>query len=213
VARNSVTQAERYITQQQVKPIPDIQNYFYFEKDTLAKHQGFTNNQFGYQVGITLPVFDRNQGGIMAARAQLARAQWEVPRVRNDLIRQLADAYERYETARQQADLYRDRILPNLVTAFRGVYQRYQVEPDKVNYNDIVTAQQNLAVQLGGYLMALQQQWQAAADLGGVLQLTDLGELTNTPAAAVPETRPDATPHPLPTPPQPLPAPAPVPKP
>jgi len=40
--------------------------------------------------------------------------------------------------------VYRERILPNLAKACRGVYQRYQVEPDKVNYNDIVTAQRTL---------------------------------------------------------------------
>lgn len=212
VARNSVTQAERAITQARVKPIPDLQNNFYVENDTLAAHQRLPSAQFGYQVGISLPVFDRNQGGIMSARARFARAQWEVPRVRNDLIRQLADAYERYETARQQADLYRERILPNLVTAFRGVYQRYQVEPDKVNYNDIVTAQQNLAVQLGGYLQALQQQWQAAADLAATVQVADPGQLSQVPEQPVPETWPDAMPRPIPAP-NVLPAPQPVPEP
>ena len=58
------------------------------------------------------------------------RANSEVPRVRNELLVQLADAFERYENARTQTALYRERILPNLVTAFRGVYLRYQVEPD-----------------------------------------------------------------------------------
>ena len=45
----------------------------------------------------------------------------EVDRVRNDLLRQLADAYERYENGRQLLALYRTEILPDLVRAFRGV--------------------------------------------------------------------------------------------
>jgi cobalt-zinc-cadmium efflux system outer membrane protein len=212
VARNSITQAQRTVTREQVRPIPDVQNYWYFQRDTLAYHQQQPSFQAGFQIGVTVPLFDRNQGGIMSARAQLARATAEVPRVQNELIQRLADAYERYETARQQVELYRERILPNLVTAFRGVYQRYQVEPGQVNYNDVVTAQQNLVVQMAGYLQALQAQWQAVSDLAGVLQVIDIAELLNTPPVPAPETWPDATPRPLPTAPQPLPAPQPVPK-
>jgi hypothetical protein len=74
------------------------------------------------------------------------------------------------------------------------VYQRYQVEPDKVNYNDIVTAQQNLVVQLGGYLQSLQMLWQAQADLAGSVQVTDPAELSRLPEKA-PDTWPDAAPR------------------
>ena len=190
VARNSVVQAERTILREQAKPIPDVQNQFYFQQDTAAKAQGLPNFQMGAQIGVQVPLFDRNQGGIMSARAQFARAAAEVPRVQNSLTQQLVDAFGRYESARQQTTLYRERILPNLVTAFRGVYQRYQLEPDKVNYNDIVTAQQNLVTQLAGYLQALQLQWQAQSDLAGAVQVTDPVDLARTPESPNPDTWP-----------------------
>ncbi len=60
----------------------------------------------------------------------------EVEKVRNDLVRALADSCERYETGRQQLALYRELILPDLVRAFRGTFARYQAEPDKGNYSD-----------------------------------------------------------------------------
>ena len=189
-ARNSVTQAERSLLQERIKPIPDIQNNWYFEQDTLLN-----NFQFGTQIGVAVPIFNRNQGGILSAKALLGKANWEVPRVQNDLLRQLADAFERYEVARQQVAVYRDQIMPSLVTAFRGVYQRYQVEPDKVNYNDIVNAQQNLSVQLSGYLQALQQQWLAVADLAGVVQAIDLAELPRSTPGPTPDEWPDASPR------------------
>jgi outer membrane protein, heavy metal efflux system len=202
VARNLVAQAERVVNREQLKPLPDLQNQFYFQQDTQARAQGQQNFQMGAQIGVTVPLFDRNQGAIMWAQAMFARANAEVPRVQNILLVQLADAFERYETARQQTELYRVRILPNLVTAFRGVYQRYQVDagPDKVNYNDIVTAQQNLVVQLGGYMQALAAQWQALADLAGAVQVTDPAELQPTPETPLPDTWPDATPRGLPSP-------------
>jgi len=83
--------------------------------------------------------------------------------------------------------LYRDLILPDLVRAFRGIYRRFQVEPDKVNYNDIVTAQQNFATQLNNYLQALQQQWQAVADLTANVQAEDPYKLSEGLDTALPD--------------------------
>lgn len=190
-AKNLVAQAERGIAREQVKPIPDLLNQFYFQHDTLAQAAREPSFQMGAQIGVAVPLFDRNQGAIMAAKAQMARALAEVPRVENALVIQLAEAFERYETARQQAALYREKILPNLATAFRGVYQRYQVEPDKVNYNDIVVAQQNLGIQLAGYLNVLQQQWQAQADVLGAVQVLNDSELSR-PENPPPDTWPES---------------------
>jgi len=151
-AQNSITQAESSLRLEQVRPVPNLENNFYFQRDTQL--QSF---QMGIQIGVQVPVWNRNQGAIASAFAQLTRATRERERVRNDLVRQLADAFERYENGRQLTELYRDQILPDLARAFRGVYQRYQVEVGVVNYNDIVTAQQNLAAQLYNYLQALEQ--------------------------------------------------------
>jgi cobalt-zinc-cadmium efflux system outer membrane protein len=192
VARYQITQAERSLTQERRRPIPDLQNNFYLERDTLAQSLRQPSVQFGAQVGVTVPLWNRNQGAIQAAEALLVRSSREEERVRNDLIRQLADAFERYETGRQLTELYREQILPDLARAFRGVYQRYQFEVGVVNYNDIVTAQQNLAAALGNYLQALQQQWQAAADLAGVVQVDRLDELPTDPG---PDSWPDAAPR------------------
>ena len=49
-----------------------------------------------------------------------------------------------------------------------------QVEPDKVGFNDIVVAQQNLAQALQSYLTALDAQWHALADFANITQQDDL---------------------------------------
>jgi outer membrane protein TolC len=97
----------------------------------------------------------------------------QVEKVRNDLTRNLADSFERYENGRQQIALYRDLILPDLVRAFRGTFDRFQVEPDKLSYGDISSAQQNLMSQITSYLQALSVQWQAVADLTAAVQSDD----------------------------------------
>lgn len=182
VATNGVIQAEADLRRQQVEPIPNMQNNLYFQRDTQTQ-----TYQVGYQMGFQIPVWNRNQGNIGAAIAALARSTRQVERVRNDLLRRLADAFERYESARQQIEQYREEILPDLARAFRGVNERYQTEPDKVNYNDIVNAQQNLANRLAEYLVLLQQQWQAAADLAGIVQVDQLGELPKAESFEVPD--------------------------
>jgi cobalt-zinc-cadmium efflux system outer membrane protein len=189
-ARNTIAQAEQALVLERRRPVPDVQNNFYFQDDTQAK-----SYQMGIQIGIQVPVWNRNQGGIMAAKATIVRNTWEVARVRNDLLRQLADAFEVYETARLQAALYRDQILPDLARAFRGVYDRYQREAGAVNYNDVVVAQQNFANGLNAYLQALGHQWQALADLAGTVQVDDPRELPTEPQRATPDTWPDAAPR------------------
>jgi cobalt-zinc-cadmium efflux system outer membrane protein len=175
-ARNAIAQAEQALVLERRRPVPDLLNHFYFQDDNQAN-----SFQVGIQLGVQVPVWNRNQGGIMAAKATVVRNTWEVARVRNDLLRQLADAFEVYETARLQAALYRDQILPDLARAFRGVYDRYQLEPAQVNYNDIVVAQQNFAAGLNAYLQALGHQWQALADLAGTVQVDEPRELVVKP--------------------------------
>ena len=186
VARNQIAQAEATLVVERRRPLPNLENNVYFQEDSQVN-----SFQLGVQVGVVVPVWNRNQGAIIAAKATVFRLARETERVRNDLQRQLADAYERYESARQQLAMYREEILPDLVRAFRGVYRRYEVEPDKVNYNDIVTAQQNLTMRLTDYLTLLNQQWLAASDLAGVVQALDLGELLKDPDPAGPDGWPE----------------------
>ena len=121
-----------------------------------------------------MPLYNRNQGNIRRASARIARSVEDIAAVRNDLFARLAEAFGRYEASRVQAARYRETILPNFVRAYRGIVRRYQIEPDKVSFNDIVTVQLNLSTALQGYLTALTAQWQAVADVAGLAQLDEL---------------------------------------
>lgn len=179
IARNELAQAQETVLLEQRRVIPDVQNYFYLQRDTLAASQNAPSVQVGMQIGVTVPVFNRNQGAISAATATVVDKTRNVETVRNQLLRTLAECYERYENGRQQVALYRDVILPNLARAFRGTAARYQVEPDKVSYWDIVNAYLNFAGQMGNYLQALQTQWQAVADVTAAVQGDDPYQLAD----------------------------------
>jgi len=170
-AANGVARARTQVRIAEVTPVPDVNLKVVVQKDYTAPPFATTAN---VEIGVPVPVWDRNQGGIQQAQAQLGRALEEAQRVRLDLQARLADAIERYQTNRQFVEAYRNQILPDQVRAYRGVVQRYQQEPEKVNYNDIITTQQTLVTSLSNYLNALAAQWQGVADLAALAQLDDL---------------------------------------
>ncbi|HQR09009.1 MAG TPA: TolC family protein [Gemmatales bacterium] len=178
-ARNKQLQSQANLSLQQAIPTPDLQTNLILQQDT-AGH----TTQFGFQVGIALPIYDRNQGNIRQAQAQIASTSDAIPATENDLMSRLAEAMSRYEASKVTAASYRDLVLPNLARAYKAMIRRYQVEPDKVGFNDIIVAQQNLATSLQTYLSSLDAQWKAVVDVANIGQLNDLYE------QAVPQTKP-----------------------
>lgn len=168
-ARNSLEQAKVNVRLQKLTPYPDLLTNTVFQHDNAL-----SNTQFNLQMGISLPLFDRNQGNIQKAIGEVRAAQESVNVAQNSLRGQLSEAFYRYETNRAVAVNYREKIIPNLTRAYRAIIRRYQVEPDKVSFNDIVVAQQNLAQALQSHLTALDAQWKALADLASTAQLDEL---------------------------------------
>ena len=174
-ARNRILQAEVNLRLQQLNRAPDLLANGVFQYDHAAK-----NPQFNLQFGIPVPFYDRNQGNIHAAQAHIASSLSALAAAENDLLSRLADINGRYDSNRTVVGNYRDKILPALTQAYRGLIRRYQQEPaevpagGKVAFNDIVVAQQNLAQALQAYLTALGAQWQAVVDMANLLQLEEL---------------------------------------
>lgn len=168
-ARNSIAQARVNLTLQQRTSTPDLLFNNYQQYDNAAQ-----TYQFGVQLGIQLPVSDRNQGNIRTAQAKIAAAGQQLAGTQNSLVGKLAEAMGRYESNTVIATSYRDQVLPSLTQAYRGVIRRYQVEPEKVGFNDIVVAQQSLSQALQSYLTVLSAQWQAVVDVANIAQMDDL---------------------------------------
>jgi cobalt-zinc-cadmium efflux system outer membrane protein len=168
-ARNTASQAQSNLTLQRRMPIPDLQTNTYHQYDNLAQ-----TYQFGVQLGIDIPVFDRNQGNIWSAKARISAANENIRTIENSLVSRLSEAYGRYESATKVADNFHDKVLPGLSQAYRGIIRQYQLEPDKIGFNDIVVAQQNLGQALQQYLAALDNQWKAVVDLANLAQWDEI---------------------------------------
>jgi cobalt-zinc-cadmium efflux system outer membrane protein len=177
--RNAVAKAQTNLTLQRKLPVPDIETNTYHQYDTLSRAY-----QFGVQVGVPLPLSDRNQGNVRSAVAQIAAAQHGLTAEEQSLRGRLTDAFERYEANAKVVTDLRDKVLPSLQASYRSMVRRWDVdEPGKVTFNDLVVAQQNVAQALQSYLSALTGQWQAAVDVATIAQLDDLyGGSVTTPS-------------------------------
>ncbi|MGE5191250.1 MAG: TolC family protein [Deltaproteobacteria bacterium] len=174
-ARNGPLKARLVLRLAEITPIPDINAYLTLQRDFTTP--ALPRTTYNMQLGVPLPIFDRNKGNILAARASLVRATQEVTRVENDLRTRLADAFERFETSRVLVGYQRDHILPDVVRTYRGTYQRHIQEPDVVGFADVVVAQQNMLNAVSQYISALSDQWNAFADIAALLQVESLREL------------------------------------
>jgi cobalt-zinc-cadmium efflux system outer membrane protein len=106
-ARAEVARDQIGLRRERAEPIPNIDlraetGYNFEAQDTVA----------GVEIGFHLPLFDKNQGTILQAQAELTRAQAEVDRVALMLRKRFAHTFAEYETSRQSAEAYRDNILP-----------------------------------------------------------------------------------------------------
>ncbi len=124
---------------------------------------------------VTLPVWDRNQGGVKQAQGQLLRAVEEPHRVRAALTASVSDAYRRLEENRVILDLYRNQMLIQQAQAFRAAVLRHYSAgaAEGVAYNDLIAAEQNVVSLIGTYLTTLGAYWQAVSDLASLLQTDD----------------------------------------
>ena len=92
-------------------------------------------------VGLAVPLqwFDRNQGNILRARAELNAAHDQLARVELMLHRRLAAVFQEYDNARATVVSYRSEILPAADEALQLVSKGYQ--QGEVGYLELLTVQ------------------------------------------------------------------------
>ena len=118
-------------------------------------------------VGVTIPLWDRNRDGIAAAEAERARARAEVSRVELDLRARFAEQYRTYAAAVDDVRAYRDEIVPRAEEAHRLRLERYRQM--MAEYSDVLTARQRLVIMREMHLDALARAWRAAIRIDGLL--------------------------------------------
>ncbi|MDO8678632.1 MAG: TolC family protein [Acidobacteriota bacterium] len=119
------------------------------------------------EAGISVPLFNRNAGGVAAARAEELRAQAELQRLEWSLQSRLASEFATYLTALGDSETYRREILPRAEEAYRLYLARYREMA--AAYPQVLIAQRNLFELWTRYLESLEDGWQAALRIQGFL--------------------------------------------
>ena len=119
------------------------------------------------QVGMTLPIFNRNPGGIASARAEVLFAEREVDRLKMTLRMQVAAVIREYNTALDAITRYRDVILPSADEAYQ--LQKTKFEQMSASYPQMLIAQRTRFQLRQKYINALVGFQQDATQIEGFL--------------------------------------------
>lgn len=139
-----------------------------------VQHDNATDdNIVGVQVGVPIPIWNRNQGGIRRAQAELAAAQSDIERVELDLQQRLAASYRQYANAKQQVEAYTREILPDAKSSLELVTSGYT--QGEFGYLMLLTSQRTFFQTNLSYLESLRQLREARAMVEGLLLRDSLG--------------------------------------
>ena len=135
-------------------------------------------------------MFDRNQGTVRQAAADLARSQAEVSRLQLDLHRRFADAFTRYQTAREQVENFRDQVLPKARKSVE-LYEE-QLKARRAAFPQVLVARRTVYQLNEEYNRSLAQFRRAEVEVRGLLLVDGL----TAPSSPTPPGHIGATPKP-----------------
>lgn len=119
------------------------------------------------EAGVSVPLFNRNVGGVAAARADETRAQAEVTRLELSLQSRAQSEFANYLTALRASEAYRSEILPRAEEAYRLYLTRYREMA--AAYPQVLVAQRTFFEMSTEYLESLNEAWRSAMRLQNFL--------------------------------------------
>lgn len=170
-AENRIHQARYNLRLAQVTPIPDVDIRLMVQKDNTTLPHMVTPSVV---LGVPLPLWNRNEGGIKQAQGNLMQQVEEPHRVRCALVAQLAEAFRRYRDGVAVLQVYQTYVIPDQARAYLHTFERHLQQPEVLGIADVVVAQQQLSQGIGTYVTTLGDLWTAVADISRILQTNDL---------------------------------------
>jgi len=113
--------------------------------------------------GINIPLWNRNQGNVGAAKAEIERAEQDVARAQLSLRQQAAPFAQSYLSAQFEADRYKTQLIPRAARAYELYLKKYQTMAQA--YPQVLVSQRTLFQLQLSYLMALHDVWRSAIAL------------------------------------------------
>ena len=165
-AKQDVVRAESELKSAKRERVPDLEIHAGLQNN-FEPINVFTDKPVGVQgfvtAGVTLPLFNRNQGGIAAAQAGLDRAQGEITRVQLAIIQSTQPLLQAYLSAQDVATRYKDQMIPRAEHAYQLYLTKYRQMG--AAYPEVIVSQRTLFQLQVAYINALDQVWTAAVAL------------------------------------------------
>ncbi len=167
LAQQRVDLTEASLSQARRASIPDLQLYGNLAQnneplDTTHKATGLNG---GVQIGVQLPIFNRNQGNVAAARAEVEHTKEELVRLRLEIGRDLATQFRDYESARATVQQYKNEILPRAELAYKLYQTNYQHMASA--YPQVLISHRTLFQLEIDHVQALKTAWRSALVIRG----------------------------------------------
>jgi cobalt-zinc-cadmium efflux system outer membrane protein len=179
-AQQAVAVSDAQLKSARREGIPDLQIHAGLQNN--LESLGSSNTRVGVQgfvtAGISLPLFNRNQGNVIAAEADLERAHAEVDRVRLSLQQAAQPFIQDYLAAEEQTQHYKNDIIPLARRAYQLYWSKYQQMASA--YPQVLVSQRTLFQLQVTYIEVLRQLWRDATALNNFLLSDGLVTLPGT---------------------------------
>jgi cobalt-zinc-cadmium efflux system outer membrane protein len=165
IARVEIARNRILLDRARVEPIPNLiamGGYQYQLSPTV-------HSQALWQVTMDVPLFDRNQGNIRSAQANIGVASQQLQRVQNELSSQVAMALGNYLQAQQRVIRYEQQILPRARQIQQMAAQAYA--QGEFDFLRLLQTQRTYLETNLAYVNAQEERWTAAATIAGLLQV------------------------------------------
>ena len=172
IAELGVKRAEASLVREKREPIPDLQLRGGMQQNgELSGPNGRSVGLQGFaDVGVRIPIFNRNQGNIASAKADAERARREVERVKLVLRERAASVVQSYTFSQTAVDRYKNQMIPRAQKAYEMYTKKYQAMA--AAYPQVLIAQRTLMQLEVSYVTALENLATSSLSLQSYL-LTD----------------------------------------
>lgn len=167
IARAGIARSRFALQRERVEPIPNVEMQVGTQYNFETESQ-----QASVQFGLRLPIFNKNQGNIRTAQADLVRSQAELQRIELSLRERLADVFAEYEAGLNTVQEYRKYILPESQEAFELYLESFRVR--RAPWQQVVMAQQNFFQANVEYVEALNEVRRSETAILGLLLVDGL---------------------------------------
>jgi cobalt-zinc-cadmium efflux system outer membrane protein len=165
-AQQQVAVAQAKLKDARREVVPDLQLRA-GEQANLEALNGDPGRKTGAQsfasVGIELPLWNRNQGNVRAAQADLDQARQEITRTQLSLRQEAEGLAQNYLSARLEAERYRTALLPRARHAYELYLDKYRSMAQA--YPQVIVSQRTLFELEVRYIDSLDRIWQNAIAL------------------------------------------------